>query len=599
MPFAAISNAGKVRAVRVEPPIDGDRRPWSIAGAIALVTVLAVAPRFAGLRDAGPFVWDDGIHLLEGRWLETGSEALARSAERWLTERRTGEDVWRIDPELAALHAETQGIPLFFPRPGFAALVAVALHYTHGADWSGALVSAIAGVLTTVLVTALGCRLWGARPGALAGTALALCGWHVAYSRMAFAESASLVFATASMALLLAECDRRPRAHRITLGGISWGLACLVQDRLLPLSLVPILVAYGLLRTVRRDRRTAAAQALATIGTPVALLQMLAELPYYLAMLALAHFQRTLPFPTHVERLLKHYEQGVAISGFRPENLPTYPFLYGRLLGPGLALAVIAGLVGAWRRGGRTERSIALWLWLPLVPASLTAAGARYAAITLPAAALLAGWALDPMRWPESVRRRLGPSGSWLASGALIATAVPFAVAPIGWTSGHRDAMAAVRSSGVRCVVATDPYVDAVYLDFDLDRARMPPKSGDDLHTAWEKGCALYVVDAIGAVLRSRDHGIDDTLDSFEQAVPEPLTFPSAAAASILFPFEYNFSFPTTLAYLRGRERERAGTIRIYPLAALARPVEPPPEGGTPPTPEAPPSARAPAGSYD
>ncbi len=546
----------------------------AVVGAVLLVTLLAIPPRFAAIREAGPFVWDDGIHLLEGRWLETGAVALAKSIERFRIERRTGEDVWRLDPELTFLTNETQGMPLYFPRPLHSLTVAAALYATGGADWSGALVSAIAGVLTVALVTALGARLFGVRAGVLAGVALALSGWHVAYSRMAFAESSSVLLATAALAWVI-----RPegvlRTRRLVCAGVVWGLGCLAQDRLLPITLLPVLLAYTRAAPVRGQRAATAARVLVTIGAPIVALQALAELPYYGAMLALAHFQRALPFPTHVERLLRHYAQGAAISGIRPENLPTYPFLYARMLGPGLALALVAGAIAAVRTRDHTLRRLLLWLVLPLAPASLTAAGARYAAVTLPAAALLGGWALDPVRWPRPLRQRLGDTGGWVLVGVLIASSVPFAVAPIRWTSGHREAMAVVRDSGLRCVLSTDPYVDAVYLDYDVGRVRLPPRSGDDLASAWAAGCGMYAVDAIGAVLRQKDRGIDDVLASFESTVANPIALPNPGAESILFPFEYNFSFPTTLRYLASAERERAGAIWLYPIGALARP-----EGG-------------------
>lgn len=581
------ANSAKVRAVLRSEETQEDRRRSVIAAVVLVAALLAVPPRFAALHDAGPFVWDDGIHLLEGRWLETGAAALSSSAERWRTERATGEDVWRLDPELEFLTNETQGMPLYFPRPGFAAAVAIALHYTHGADWSGALVSAIAGVLTVALVAWIGARLWGARSGALAGVALALSGWHVAYSRMAFAESLSVLFATAAIGVLIvgsgstaraaAPSNREPPAPpvgtaRLVAVGTLWGIACLCQDRLLPIALVPVVLAY-LRATPAGGRRAAAAlRVLLALGLPIALLQALAELPYYGAMLALAHFDRTLPFPTHLERILRHYAQGAAISGVRPENLPTYPFLYARLLGPGLAIALAAGVVAAVRRRDVHLRALLIWVVLPIAPASLTAAGARYAAITLPAAALLGGFALDPARWPARLRERLGTSGSWALAALLLASSVPFAVAPVRWTSGHREAMTVATDMGVRCVVSTDPFVDAVYLDYDVTRVRQPPRSSADLADAWAHGCGLYAVDAIGAVLRTKDRGLDEVLASFESADTQPVRLPNPGAESILFPFEYNFSFTTTLRYLAGPERERAGTIRLYPLSALARP---------------------------
>ena len=177
------------------------------AGLLVLVLIAGAGIRLRHLDRAGPFVWDDAVHLLEGRWVHTGAVAARASAGRWLEERRTGEDRWKLAPEMERLAAETRGIPLSFPRPAFAALVALAHAGTGGADWSGALVTAIAGIATLPLVAWIGWRLWGPAAGLLAAAALALCGYHVAYSRIAFAESPSVLLATAAVGLIVLPAD--------------------------------------------------------------------------------------------------------------------------------------------------------------------------------------------------------------------------------------------------------------------------------------------------------------------------------------------------------------------------------------------------------
>ena len=296
----------------------------------------------------------------------------------------------------------------------------------------------------------------------------------------------------------------------------------------------------------------------------------MAELPYYALMVGLQHFGEPLPFPTHLERLLRHYLQGLGISGvesgFRPENLATYPYLYARLAGPVLAVAIAAGAVDAVRTGDRGARAALLWLLLPIVPPSFTAAGARYAAITLPAAALLAGRVLDPGRWP-GLRERLGPRGAALAVAALLVTCLPWALAPVGWTSGHGAAHARIvpeADGSPPCVVSIQPYVSAVHLG--ADAVRPAPRSREELDAAVEAGCRVVVVDAIATILRRGDPFTDGFLGELERLHPDPVTVPNPAAASILFPFEYNFAFGRTTDYLVSEERTRAGRIALYPL---------------------------------
>ena len=68
---------------------------------------------------------------------------------------------------------------------------------------------------------------------------------------------------------------------------------------------------------------------------------------------------------------------------------------------------------------------------------------------------------------------------------------------------------------------------------------------------------------ALGAVLRERDADTAAWIRELDARVPDRV-IANPAASSMLFPFEYNFSFTRTLEYLASPERRRAGEIRLY-----------------------------------
>jgi 4-amino-4-deoxy-L-arabinose transferase-like glycosyltransferase len=122
--------------------------------------------------------------------------------------------------------------------------------------------AALGGAVTVLLVFYLGKRLFNATTGAVAAALLAVCPWHIQYSRWAHESSITpLLFAGACAALLAAgapcvDAPHRPRAWRGLLAGMVAGVACYGYASVrivLPATLVVALLATlgswrGLLR---------------------------------------------------------------------------------------------------------------------------------------------------------------------------------------------------------------------------------------------------------------------------------------------------------------------------------------------------------------
>src|SRR5450759_173101 len=105
----------------------------------------------------------------------------------------------------------------------------------------GRLLSALAGVLTVLLVSAVGCRLYGQKTGLLAGILLALAVLHIQASHFAATDVTLTLFVLLALAAS-GRLARRGRARDALLAGALTGFALATKASAAPLVL-PLAVA--------------------------------------------------------------------------------------------------------------------------------------------------------------------------------------------------------------------------------------------------------------------------------------------------------------------------------------------------------------------
>lgn len=176
----------------MRPPAPGRR---SEAAVVAVCTLLGAVVRLWNLGDLGLVHFDEGVYALAGLWV-TGRSGLAA-----------------LDPTV---------IP--YAPGGFPLLVGVAYLILGIGDTAALLVSVLAGIATIPLAGVLGRLAFGPGAGAAAAALAALCGPHVAFSRMALVDAtftAAWLLALGLGGLFLA----RPGIGRAALLGLGVGLA--------------------------------------------------------------------------------------------------------------------------------------------------------------------------------------------------------------------------------------------------------------------------------------------------------------------------------------------------------------------------------------
>ncbi len=569
-------------------------RPWVLTVALGLLIVLLGALiRFEGITSRGPRSFDTGSYILEARWLVSTLQSVRESLRTKILEMQTREDSWRFAEQMRLIRERTRGVEPRYARPGHPLLIAPAIWLVGDTPWVGALVSAVTGTLTLVVVLVIGTRLYGPRAGLMAALTLAVSGYHVLYSTQAWADMNAS--AAAALALYFYIRSRellsvRPYARLIPCG-LLCGAAFTIHDRFVTVLLVLWLLEACLSRRAPEITRGLRARRIGLLTATFASVLVVFEIPYYAAMIFLRHWGATLPFPTYFEELIHHVAVGLGRLlvgatglglgeyGSPYANFLTYPFLLWLFNGPVLTLCMVAGCAVALRARRSSDWILLAWFFLPLIFFSLQfGTMARMALVSLPAGALLAGRAFERLPGEGS------PSGpSRLARAALVVFVAAITVQGV-WTSrsiasiscGHEDAISFLRTRGTRHISTHAP-ISQVYVG--VRNVARPPASTEEMNDLLGEGFRYYLVDFHKESLRRPGRSENpqwDLLQSIEGILDPVFECSNDCAGTASYIFEINIFFFKTLELWKHTDRIDATVIRIYDLAQLPQGEEEP-----------------------
>ncbi len=586
---------------------------WVVAIALGACVVFGGAIRVKlVLENTSPlYLWDDAVIHLEVQYLDGIVEAIEQAVVHLCEERRTGQDVFRVADEVAHFRHVVRGVPPTFGRPlhDLAALATYELNRPLGIAaaglWAVPLTSAIAGTLTIPLAFLLARRLWGTSAGLRAAAILAASGGHVLYSIEGFSEAlltlvlfAALLVHARSRAALVAN-PHRPWRGALTLG-LVLGTGMLVHFRFAVLAGV-----FGISELVTLGRspsfRKRAWGRVIRIGAGIAAMMLLAELPYYLLMLAAKNRGIAVQPKTYLEQVLFVLApEGLGYAGslvrFHLQNLLTYPYALWYLSGIVVPMLAVAGLARAVAWSRRAERAaadadlarvadvtgtlIAVFV-LPVVFYSLTIPLLRYGATSFALAPVLAAAGLG---WIEE--RALRPDAAlrvWILPVILAAALADTSVRTFPRIAEENGYRASVSSSGgrVRHVTTTPPLSWALA---GMGSTDVVPKGESALEAAQAlvaRGTRYAVIDSLVDFMSIDGKGFPDEQHFFrtvEQACGPPEIVSNPFGASRVHDLELNYRpFFETLAL--PRPERRAFQIRVYDLARCVsqEPLLPPP----------------------
>ncbi len=545
------------------------------------------------------FLWDDAVIHLETQYLDSIGSAITKARASRAEERRTGRDVFRVEDALEQFRREARGVPPTFGRPlhdlaaltTYEAIDRAGLPGGIGSEivdrklWAVPLTSAIAGALTIPLAFLLARRLWGATTGARAAAILAASGGHLLYSIEGFSEALLVFFLY--LALLVdarsraALCQRpdRPLRGSLTLG-LVLGAGMLVHFRFSILALVFLGAEAVRSRHAPIAKRDVLAR-LSWIGVGIAGMMALAELPYYVLLMAAKARSIAVHPKTYLEQVLFVLApEGLGYAGslvrFRLDNLFTYPFALVYLCGAVVGVLVVVAFALDRRSRSAQDESRGAGLLVavfvaPLLFYSVTIPLLRYGATSFALAPLFAARAIGLIenRWQNAGHTR---RARWAGPVLMALALLEGGAAPLGrlqTSNGYLDTVqSALRWSGARPHLTTTPPISWAIAGrsstIPIPRAESLPK--DDAEPRRDQPHTL-LVDSLVDFMEIGGQGFSAEahwLRRIERSCHATLNL-NWFGASLIHDLELNYRpFLDTLALHRGAHARQAEFIRGY-----------------------------------
>ena len=534
---------------------------------LALVLIVAVILGCWGLHDRGVLLWDEGSYLMEGRFVASGTRAVAWKVAGKLLP-------WVDEPTTEEVRELVGGIiPGVMGKPGHAFLVGVFCLVFDNAEYAAALLSVLCSLVIICIVYRIALRYTDPTGALLAAVYIAISPYVLFYRRVGLAEMDFCLGGLFLMYLLwrYIEGDREfDRRAAIVLGLASGAVFLLNYRAYILLALVLLWVAVLCARQRMTQLSTIARLAVVLAAFLVPL--VIAEVFYQAGGIVAGSVAPEMTNRTYFMQLhwlaTAHGGEPLTLT-----NAATYAYLFAVWEWPALALALI-GTVVAVRRRSMADWLIISFLYLPMLQWSLRADGyARLAVVNLPMYALLVGLGFSSLwraRRNVTAARAVAVALALAFTGIAIYRDVPILTA----RSAHQRALAMTREAGATLNVDTNPGVAVVYEDLYAidDTVRLPEVPSTALVTlreARDSGAAYLVTDMqrfiVGTQLmhmdryrQSASHIIETTCEPVWQA-------PHMRGLFFHYCFEHNWGFARTLELYRAY-RPSSEMIRIYSL---------------------------------
>ena len=559
-----------------------------LRNAITTLLLLAIlgggsALRLYKFRDIGPFIADEADYNLEAKYIFSLARGICQSIKLKVREARTSEDLWRLEEQRTAVNSQMMGRSPWYARPGQIFIMAAGMTVLGPEPYIGPLISAIAGILTLLIVFFFARSTCGTTAGLLAAAILAFSGIHVTYCRTGLTESLNTLIVIAALWLYtISRGHHGTRARAlISITGLLLGAGFIVHYR------TALIIALFVLLEILRSRREQNESRADKIKRLIALTGwatipvLLWELPYYLAVLALHRLEIIPPFLTYFEQLLVHIffvaHTNLASTAkvFDITNFLTYPYLFWKLEGAAMTALLPAALTLALRERKPTDGPTMALLVLPLLFYSLAQPNARYAVLAAPLAALLAGRLLGRI-WESR------PAAAAILAAALIFSGLHASSVACGLRSdGYASAEALLRDRGGVKRIATYKTVAQVYGGV-RNVAPSWPASSEEIEELYNKGYRYFVVDFVkdGAKKLIERYGLSDPeilekverqialIDLMEENTKPVFILDNPPVTALHNIFEVNHSFRKSLEYLELAQDDETllNHIRVYDI---------------------------------
>ena len=218
---------------------------------LLLIIALAGFLRFYKLNNKGLFFHDEGAYLLEAEFIVSGIKFLAGNFTKVVNHEIS------LDKCFKGSEIDLKGCPPTTGRIGHDILTALSMFVFQDRTFAGLFVSALFGVLTVILIFFMGRKMFNLRTAFFASLILAVSGYHVFFSRTAYAETDSVFFFILAIYIYyLSKISKKRNNFLLIIAGLSSGCAVLSNWRWVIIPAVFLFCELFYFKFVRADKKT-------------------------------------------------------------------------------------------------------------------------------------------------------------------------------------------------------------------------------------------------------------------------------------------------------------------------------------------------------
>ncbi len=538
---------------------------------------IGISIRFYRIHELEPRIWDEGMYVLEGRFLSTLSAAVSQSAQRFLKEKFTGEDLWKKDEQLPLLRQKVRGLPPHYGRILHDAFLGLGNLLLGETAYVGHIVNALFGSLTILLIFSLARLMFNERTGLYAAMVFALMGYHIHYCRSALAEADSLFFEVAAVYFYYKSRYRFPvlSDRHMSWCGLLLGLGFTVHNRSIVIAaLIGAMEALLCLKSGLIPPPHERRKRMLLFAACFLLPSFLWEALYHVVLIVFQHLQTIMTAPTFLEQIALAFWHsllwGYISDNFRAAGFLTFPYLYLYMNGIVALVVLLVGIIATFRHRGLAGWMLGVWFLVPFVLYSLTNAGlTRFFTLMLPPAAIMSaaglvfieGLLLDrTIQW-KSLRTVLW----FVALCALLGTQVHATLTRVMPSrSSYGTTVAWIQSRGQAHMIATGVPLFQVYAG--VEHVQRPPATMEELEDLYHQGFRYYVIDYNRLIYTYYQTDRVKIMDHISEELEPLLSEPNTCIVQPPYAFEGNLYFWKTIEIIKKARDEEMDRIRVYDL---------------------------------
>ncbi|MDI6785206.1 MAG: glycosyltransferase family 39 protein [bacterium] len=513
---------------------------------LALIILLACFLRFYKITSKGVFLTDEGNYLQEAQFIVSGVKSICDNKD------------------LDNIRSKTKGIALRHSKPTHTLLISsIALLQGEVKEYSGCLISVIFGVLSIILLFIIAKDIFNENIALFSALFLTISSYHTMYSREGLAEVDSIFFFLLSFYFYIKsyKINSKNKLLFLAISGLFTGIAYTCNYRLfvIPLFLWIYEICYFISNKSIFTKDTL--NRIFILNTCMLLPILLFEFPYHLALLVFRRNNAVLPFLTYFEQLFDHLFFYGAESGLNLNDILTYPYLIWHLEGPIIFTLLILGIILMFKKISLNMFYFSLQFLIPFLFFSLFEENnARHLAISLPAMALISGYAF------YSLKLILKKNTDKILLILILFIGIYKCYPLLHLKSGFKESY---NFLGNKKHISTHWWVSTFFVDHNSVSDFRNIKSKTDLKKAYDQGFRYLFVDIMKYFGNPWPNWLGDKskilIDIESKCKPVFTAFDNRGTHLQIW-FEHNINFKKTKHYFTNTSEEEKKYIKIYDL---------------------------------